>query len=172
MKKFLLIGAIMSLFGCAPDVSVYKDEKPVLNIQEYLNGDVEAWGIVEDYSGTVVSRFHVKMVGKWKGNTGTLSEEFTYSDGSKQERLWSLELLDSGEFKGTAADVIGEMRGKTAGNAAAMQYVLKLPVKGTEYTFKLDDRLYLLNDTYLINRAKMKKFGITVAELTLFFKKN
>ena len=172
MKKFLLIGAMMSLFGCAPDVSVYKDEKPTLSIAEYLNGNVEAWGIVEDYSGTVVSRFHVKMVGKWKGKTGTLSEDFTYSDGEKQKRLWNLELLDNGEFKGTAADVIGEMHGKTAGNAAAMQYVLELPIKGTTYRFTFDDRLYLLNDTYLINRAKMKKFGITVAELTLFFKKN
>lgn len=172
LKTIILMGVLVALFGCAPDVSVYKEEKPTLKIQEYLNGNVEAWGIVEDYSGTVVSRFHVKMVGKWKGKTGTLSEEFTYSDGAKQERLWNLELLENGEFKGTAADVIGEMRGKTAGNAAAMQYVLKLPVKGAEYTFKLDDRLYLLNDTYLINRAKMKKFGITVAELTLFFKKN
>lgn len=162
----------MALLGCSgPDVAVYKDEKPVLKIEEYLNGDVEAWGIVEDYSGTVVSRFHVKMVGKWQGNKGTLSEDFTYSDGAKQSRLWHLELLENGEFKGTAADIIGEMRGKSAGNAAAMQYVLELPVKGTVYRFKLDDRLYLLNDTYLINRAKMKKFGITVAELTLFFKK-
>lgn len=162
----------MGLFGCSgPDVSVYKDETPVLNIQEYLQGDVEAWGIVEDYSGKVISRFYVLMQADWKGKNGTLKEFFTYEDGTKKQREWKLEMLADGKFRGTAPDVIGEMRGESAGNAAAMQYVLELPVKGSIYRFKFDDRLYQLDAKHVMNRAKMKKFGITVAQMTLFFSK-
>lgn len=174
VKKWsiIMVSLIGFLTGCtAPDVSVYEGETPKLNIREYLNGEVDAWGIIEDYSGEVVSRFHVKMHGKWNGDKGTLTEDFTYSDGTTQHREWQLTMVSDNEFTGTAPDVIGEMRGKSAGNATAMQYVLEVPVKGRTWRFTFDDRLYLLNDTYLINRAKMKKFGFTAAELTLFFKK-
>lgn len=166
-----LVGLLTAACSSGPDVSVYQDEKPVLHISEYMSGTIDAWGIVEDYSGTVISRFHVKMVGKWKGNKGTLTEHFTYSDGTTQDREWKLTKISDNEFTGTAPDVIGEMKGKSAGNAAVMHYTLELPVKGSTYRFKFDDRMYKLNDTMLINRAKMKKFGVTVAQMTLFFEK-
>lgn len=170
-RALIMASLIGFIAGCSPDVAIYKDETPVLNIREYLSGDVEAWGIIEDYSGEVVSRFHVKMRGTWNGDKGTLTEDFTYSDGSTQHREWQLTMVSDTEFTGTAPDVIGQMRGKSAGNAAMMNYVLEVPVKGRTWRFTFDDRLYKMNDTYLINRAKMKKFGFTVAEMTLFFKK-
>lgn len=176
MKWRILMASLLGFCAAAcsgpADISEYEGEKPTLNISEYLNGNVEAWGIIEDYSGSVVSRFHVKMKGKWnKDGTGTLTEDFTYADGSKQHREWKLKKISDTEFSGTAPDVIGEMRGHSSGFAAAMSYVLEVPVKGRIMRFTFDDRLYRLNETMVVNRAKMKKFGFTAAELTLFFVK-
>lgn len=166
-----LIGLLASACGNGPDVSEYQNEKPQLHISEYMSGNITAWGIIEDYSGKVIERFEVKMVGKWKGNKGTLTEHFVYSDGTTKDRQWNLTKISDNEFTGTAPDVIGEMKGKSAGNAAVMNYVLEVPVKGSTYRFRFDDRMYLLNKTMLVNRAKMKKLGFTVAEMTLFFEK-
>ena len=83
MNKLLILLLCFTLASCAsPDVEQYAQQTPKLSLQDYLNGDLEAWGMFQDRSGDVIKRFHVKMTGTWKGDTGTLDERFTYSDGS------------------------------------------------------------------------------------------
>jgi hypothetical protein len=58
----------------------------------YFNGTLDAWGVFTDRSGKVVKRFTVVMNCSWQGNDGVLDEDFTYSDGTKQRRIWRLKL--------------------------------------------------------------------------------
>jgi hypothetical protein len=79
------------LSGCAgPQVQDYAQEQPALDLKQYFNGPMQAHGIFTDRSGKVVKRFVVDMPASWKGNEGTLDERFTYSDGTKQTRIWYL----------------------------------------------------------------------------------
>ena len=39
------------------DVAQYAQEKPVLDMQQYFNGTIDAWGMFQDRSGKVVKRF-------------------------------------------------------------------------------------------------------------------
>jgi len=80
----------------------------------------------QDRSGTVIKRFTVVMQCSWKDGVGTLDEDFTYSDGTKQKRIWTLRKNASGHYIGTADDVMGEAIGITAGNALNWKYVLAL----------------------------------------------
>jgi hypothetical protein len=48
---------------------------------------------------------------------------------------------------------------------------MDLEVGDKTYRIKLDDWMWQMNDGVLINRSYLKKFGITVAELTLFMQK-
>lgn len=84
--------ATLSLAGCGATLqpSDYAAEQPKLDLKSYFNGTVDAWGIFQDRSGKVVKRFTVVMDCKWDGDTGTLDEHFTYSDGTKQRRVWTL----------------------------------------------------------------------------------
>jgi hypothetical protein len=66
-----------------------------------------------------VKRFTVVLHASWHGDTGTLDEDFTYSDGSRQRRVWTLRKTAPGRFIGTAPDVIGQAVGEVAGNACA-----------------------------------------------------
>ena len=50
-----------------------------------------------------------------------------------------------------------------------MTYRLPVEVSGREITFTLDDWMYLQPDGRLINRTAMKKFGVTLAEITIVF---
>jgi hypothetical protein len=102
---------------------------------------------------------------------GVLDEDFTYSDGTKQKRIWTLTELSPGRYSGTASDVIGEAVGEMAGNALNWRYTLALPVDGTTYHVQFNDWMYLMDDKVMLNKAAMSKFGIYLGEVTLAFYK-
>ncbi len=178
MKRHLtlaLLGlaAALCLGGCASQqIESYANEKPVLELAQYFNGTLDAYGVFTDRSGSVVKRFSVVMVCDWQGDQGTLDEDFTYSDGSKQKRVWHLTKLGNGRFSGTADDVVGEARGESSGNTFHWNYTLSLPVDGKVYEVQFDDWMYLVGDKVMLNKASMSKFGIRLGDVTLsFFKR-
>jgi len=173
MKKFLaLMVMTMFLTGCSGvDVADYAERSPKLDLRQYFNGDVIADGAFFNRSGKIEKQFHVVMRGSWQGNNGKLEEDFVYSDGTKSHRTWTVAFQDDNHFTGTAPDVVGTAVGEQRGNASHMKYVLRLPVKDTTYDVSMDDWLYRLSDTVMINRVAMTKFGFKVGELVITFHK-
>ncbi|NLZ10806.1 MAG: DUF3833 domain-containing protein [Alcaligenaceae bacterium] len=164
--------ACMSLIACAsPKPADYADEKPVLDLREYFNGDIDAYGIFTDRGGHVVRRFVVTIKARWEGEKGVLEEDFVYSDGEKQRRVWTLIHQGDGKYIGTADDVVGEASGQVAGNAFQWSYVLRLPVGDRTYDVSFNDWMYLMSDKVMLNKATMSKFGIRLGEVTLSFHK-
>ncbi len=160
------------LSGClGHDLEQYADMQPQADIQGYFTGPIKAWGIVQDWRGRVVSRFDVDMVGVWEGDTGTLTEEFRYYDGSTQQRIWTITKHADGKYEGTASDIIDKATGSTSGSAVRWKYRMDVPVNDTTYRLTFDDWMWHMHDGVMINRSYLKKFGITVAELTLFMQK-
>ncbi len=171
--KSILTGLLMLLTGCASGAKIddYAGRTPAIDIRHYLNGDVEAWGVIMNRSGMVTDQFHVTMKGKWNGNEGTLEEKFLYTDGRKDERVWTVHFTDDNHFTAKAHDVIGEAKGAQFGNAVNMNYILRVPVKDSTYDLSMDDWMYLMDEHTLINHTTMHKFGFKVGELFLTFKK-
>jgi len=171
----LLLAAVGGIFTMKNftnhSVTSCKQTSPKLDIKEYFNGPIKAWGIVQNWKGQVVNQFDIKMVGKWDGDTGTLTEEFSYYDGNKQHRVWNIKKLPNNTYEGTAADIENKAVGETSGVAARWAYVMDLPVGGKTYKIRFDDWMWHMNDGVLINRSYLKKFGFTVAELTIFMHK-
>lgn len=174
MKRFssLLATTLFCLTSCSEvDIKQYSEHTPVFDIREYLNGDLEAWGVLINRDGTAEPQFFVKMKGSWKGNQGTLAEEFTYTSGEKKKRLWHLRMTNDHEFTSTAADVTGEGIGQQYGNAVNMKYTLQVPRNGKIIEVAMDDWLYRIDDVHVINRTEMRKFGFKVGELVIAFRK-
>jgi hypothetical protein len=171
-RTLLAAGCAAALAGCAtPEVGDYAAEKPVLDLQRYFNGTIDAWGLFTDRSGKVVKRFTVRMACSWQGDEGVLDEDFTYSDGSKQRRVWRIRKLPEGRYVGRADDVVGEATGQARGNALRWNYTLALPVDGRTWHVQMDDWMYLMNDEVMLNKTVMSKFGVTLGEVTLTFVK-
>lgn len=167
------MGLVAFLSGCTGGHSLnhYKYTNPPLDLKEYFTGSIKAWGLVQDYSGKVTRRFDVEMFGTWEGDTGILKETFEYYDGEKQERTWVIRKIAADSYEGSAADILGTATGKTSGNAMRWAYQMDLKVGDKTYRITFDDWMFLMNDGVLINRSYLKKFGLTVGELTLFMKK-
>lgn len=174
-RRFLLtsLAASFALAGCAssPVPEDYAGEKPVLRLESYFNGPLTAHGLFTDRAGKVKRRFVVQLVGRWQGGVGTLEEDFTYSDGKTERRVWTITALGDGRYRGTAADVIGEAEGIASGNALRWSYTLRLPVDGTTYDVQFDDWMYLMDGQVMLNKARMSKFGFHVGDVTLSFHK-
>ena len=174
-RRLLLAAAAGAalLTGCAsaPVPADYAAEQPVLALERYFNGEVRAHGIFTDRGGKVVRRFSVLMKCSWQGDEGVLDEDFSYSDGQKQRRVWRLKKLPGGRYTGTADDVVGTAQGQAAGNAFQWGYTLRLPVDGKEVEVQFDDWMFLMDDKVMLNKAVMSKFGIRLGEVTLAFSK-
>ncbi len=174
MKKiYFLIAAVFTLVltGCASHkVADYASEKPKFDMKQYFNGRIVAHGIVTDRSGKVTRRMVVDMKCTWNGDVGTLDEDFTYADGKKEKRVWTIR--KSGDrYIGTAPDVIGEAVGEAAGNALNWKYVLSIDVDGKNYQIDFDDWMWQIDDKVMINRAVFSKFGFTLGEVLITFTK-
>lgn len=173
LRRLAAVAAsVVVLAGCSTqDINQYAAEKPVLELREYLNGTLDAYGIFTDRSGQVVKRFTVTMKGSWTGDDGILDEDFVYSDGTTQKRIWRLKRLGNGRYSGTADDVVGEALGQQSGNAFQWSYTMALPVDGKVYEVQFDDWMYLITDRVMLNKATMSKFGFRLGEVTLSFTK-
>ncbi len=185
MKRRLLLAGSAALgtgllAGCsAPKIADYANEKPQLDLRRYFNGTIDAYGVFTDRAGKVVKRFTVVMQCSWQGEAGreegVLDEDFVYSDGTTQKRIWRLKREPGtggqGRYSGRADDVVGEAVGEEQGNAFYWVYTLSLPVDGRIIDVHFDDWMYLMNERVMLNRATMSKFGVTLGEVTLSFSK-
>lgn len=173
MRKVMIwLATLLGLSGCASvEVSDYAKEQPVLDLREYFDGTLDAHGIFQDRAGRIVKRFHVVVEAGWDGDTGTLDERFTYSDGSTQRRVWTLTPDGQGGYRGRADDVIGEAVGEISGNALRWRYVLALPVDDKVYHVSFDDWMFLMDERVMLNRSVMSKWGFRLGEVTLSFYK-
>jgi hypothetical protein len=167
----LALACAALLAGCAgPDVSRYAAEQPRLDLQQFFANRTHAWGMFQGRGGEVQKRFHVTIDAHGGGDLLVLDEHFVYSDGTTQEREWTLRRAADGVWHGTAADVVGEALGRICGNALNWRYTLRQPVGDTTYDLDFDDWMFLQDDNTLINRASVAKFGVEVGQVTLFFR--
>lgn len=169
---FVVIVALGLFWGCGSmKPESFSNSTPKLVIENFLEGKTRAVGILFGRSGEVKRQFTVEMEGKQEGELFVLNEQFLYSDGETQHRTWTIRKLDEHNYEGTAPDVIGKARGRQFGSALNWSYVLRVPVGDRTYDLTFDDWMFLTPDGVLLNRAKMSKFGFTVGELFLSFRR-
>ncbi|MAZ80620.1 MAG: hypothetical protein CMP18_02420 [Rickettsiales bacterium] len=169
--KLIIILFTMFLSNCSHDAKIYEKNNPKIDIRDFFNGNLEAFGIVRDRSNKVIKTFKAKIKGSWQGNIGTLEEHFEFSDNKKDHRVWTIKMIDDHNFSATAHDVVGIAHGKQYGNAVKMQYILTIAVDDKKYDIKIDDWMYLIDNKSLINVSDMKKFGFKVGSLAIGFNK-
>ncbi len=172
MKRILTLGLallMLILAGCSTEVTEYRQQQPALDIFHYFQGRTEAWGMVQDRSGKQLRSFHVEIDGDVVGDTLTLHERFVYDDGEKQQRVWRIRRTGDNRYQGTAGDIEGVASGQAAGNAFHWRYSMNVEASGSRWLLHFDDWMFLQDGSHLFNKTEMKKFGITVATVTLFF---
>lgn len=143
----------------------YASTGPAFSLQKHLNGEILSEGLIYGPNGKMSNSFVARMVGEWNGNTGTLTEEFTYSNGKQMIRKWYLTMGTGNTFTATADDIVGEGRGVISGATVKLTYRIILPEDAGGHTLDVTDWMYLTENGAIMNRSEMRKFGLKVAEL-------
>ena len=176
IKPISLIILLFLITSCSNNSAMkpedFKNKEPRLIIEEYLSGNVKAWGVLQNRSGKVTRQFSADLNGTWDGKQLVLKEKFNWDDGEIQNREWTITKIDEHNYEGTAGDVIGKAIGYSYGPAFKFEYVLLVPVKGKNIKITFDDWIFKQDERVAINRATMTKFGFKVAELTVVFVKD
>ena len=171
IKSILLIIVLSLVTNCSNNMNPedFKNTEPTLLIEEYFNGKVKAWGILQDRSGKVTRQFKADLIGSFNDNIITLDEDFYWTDGEKQKRTWKIKKIDNNNYIGTAPDVVGEATGAQYGSAFKFKYDLLVPFKNKNIKVSFDDWIFKQDEKVAFNRATLTKFGFKVGELTVFF---
>lgn len=170
--KCLVVAALcFAVIACSADIEDYRDTKPEFDLFEYFEGTSTAWGMVQDYSQLQTRRFEVVITGSVDGNTLTLVENFVFDDGERSSRVWTIDRIGQGQYQGKAEDIIGVAKGTQVGNALRWQYDFKLQREDSAVVVSFDDWLYRQDKRHVFNLTKIKKFGLEVGQITLFFQK-
>lgn len=168
----LLLAMTLGLAGCTPvTVQDYADNRPLLVPEEFFQGQLTAHGVIKNRSGKVIRYFNADIKAYWENGIGTLEEDFIFDDGEPERRVWTLTPQADGTYTGTAGDVIGDGQITLAGNSMFLDYVLRIPYNDGTLDLRIDDRMYLVNSTMLINESTMTKFGVRVGEILLVIEK-
>ncbi|WP_240776354.1 DUF3833 domain-containing protein [Nitrincola alkalilacustris] len=147
----------------------FENREPKLVLEEYFDGKLYAWGIFEDRFGNLRREFQVEIEGKWDGTQLVLDERFLYSDGERDQRIWTITPTGDGLYEGRADDIVGVAAGEVRGNALNWRYHMDLKVGDGSWRVKFNDWMYLQPGGVMINRATVSKWGFEIGQVTLFF---
>ncbi|QSX34559.1 DUF3833 domain-containing protein [Shewanella avicenniae] len=161
----------VTLTGCSSDLTEYRTTSPKFDLFDYFQGELKAWGMVQDYTGKQTRRFEVQIKGTVIGNTLTLDEAFAYDDGETDTRVWTITRSSDGKYIGQADDIIGEASGEEQGNALRWRYDFRLKTADYDIDVHFDDWMYRQDQHHVFNVSSISKWGIEVGKVTLFFTK-
>lgn len=177
MRLFAVL-SLLVLVACAgkPSLDDPKLSSRQLNLEEFFDGDLVAYGQFQDIFGTVRRRFEVQINGRWDGQTLRLVEDFVYEDGATEQRIWTLTKTGPETWEGTAPGVEGVATGEERGDTFNWAYTIDLPIPsadGTSDTIRVsfDDWMWLLSDDRLLNIAYMKRAGINIGQVIITFER-
>jgi len=163
---------LLTLAGCGSmDVKDFAGTEPRFRIEEFFAGKTKAWGIFEDRFGNLRREFVVDIEGYMEGDEFVLVEDFVYSDGETEQRVWRLKILDEHRYEGSAPGVTGKATGAAYGKAFHWTYNFDLKIKDRMVNVHFNDWMFLQPDNVVVNKATVSKFGITLGVATIFFQK-
>jgi uncharacterized protein DUF3833 len=167
----VLIGVLAS--GCASlTPHDFAAETPRFEPDKFFEGAVRSWGVIETRSGQPKSRLRAELHGRREGVDVIVTQDFTFEDGRTKQRVWRIRRLDEHRYAAFADDVIGPAIGYASGNAFHWTYTLQLRPRNALSRVRMEHWMYLLDDgETMMNRVVIRKFGVTVAQTTEFFRR-
>ena len=102
IRSILLIIPLFLITNCSKNNAMkpedFKNKEPRLIIEEYLAGNVKAWGVLQNRSGKVIRQFSANLNGNWDGEQLILDEKFNWDDGEVQTRQWQIKKINENSY--------------------------------------------------------------------------
>jgi len=173
MRMLLAALILTSLWGCGGmKVVDFDGQEPRFIPEEYFEGNLRGHGTFFDRFGDLRRTFVIDLEGTREGDTVFLKEHLQYGDGEEIHRTYKIEKIDQHSYVATAeSGLVGEALISSYGNALHWRYLYRQEIKGREWTLRFDDWMFLQNETLVLNRARVTKWGFHVGDLFMSISK-
>ncbi len=167
--------ALVLFNGCASlPPSHFATGTPRFDPIVYFTGLTHSRGTIENRAGNPTSTFRAQMRGVPDADGAlTVTQDFRFDDGRKQQRVWHMRRVDAHRFDATASDVIGVAIGYAWGNTFRWEYTLQVKPSNALTRVRMHHWMTLTEDgKTMLNRVVITKLGIVVAETTEYFQRD
>ncbi len=144
---------------------------PKLNFYSFFSGKVDALGYITfPYPTKRINNLKISFFGNLKNNKLVLKEK--YKDSYQIiEREWIFEKISNNTFYGFEKNMIGQAYIKINKNHLTMNYKYKTSYKNLNFTVNVSDNMHLIETKTLLNKTRVSKLGVLVAESVLVYNK-
>ena len=144
---------------------------PQFKLEVFFSGKVEAFGhMILFFPKKRVDNIKATFDGNFRNSDLHLKEE--YFDGNlKIKRIWIFKKTANNDYIGYEKNVKGSIKVHSRDNILEMSYKFNTHYKCFNFLVNIRDYMYLIDDKTLINKSVISKFGFTIGETILIYKK-
>lgn len=164
----LLLAGIAGACATAPDFAAVQDQRGLV-LERDFRGRSYAKGVFTNRVTGDKRGLTVVLDGSVRGDTLTLREAFTYSDGEKDVKTWVFVKTGPGTYSGTREDVVGQATIRTEGRGVRLSYDVDLPTSSGPVRVHFEDVIERNGEGVIVNRAIVSKFGVPIGDVDLVF---
>ncbi|MEM9104006.1 MAG: DUF3833 family protein [Pseudomonadota bacterium] len=140
-------------------------------LEDFFEGHTFADATFSAING-VRRHFRIEINGVWSGGVLSLHEVFTFDDGETDQKTWHFEKVAKGKYIANREDLLQPVEAVIRDDTLRYTYSLYLDSDQKKNVVLFKDRITLLDDHTLKNRAVVHKFGLPVGMVKGTFTKH
>lgn len=149
-----------------------RDTPRGFDLEDFFVGRSVGRGAFKSWINRVDRAFTLHATGHFDGRALTLREDFHFDDGEKDSKTWTFTKIQDGVYKGVREGLVAPAEVRVLADKVTMAYILDLPdEKGGSIRLRFDDTLQLIAPGQVLNTARVTKFKIPVAAVSVTFVK-
>lgn len=152
----------------------FKGTTPVFLPEEFFDGRLEGWGVIESLIGGLQLRATIAAEGRWSAAEQAvhLTETYHFDDGHEDTLRWTIRKLGPGKYNGSETRLDGEATGEAEGCAFNWRYTRETPQKDDSTTkLNFDDWFYRIDDRACIVRGSAGRAGVPFGTAHVTYRK-
>ena len=151
--------AALALCGCTPTEPLPAASGATFDPIAFFAGRSHGEGTLDTIAGSPVP-VRVDSIGRTHGDALVLDQTIRQRDKPARVRRWTMRRVAPNHYSGTLTDAVGPVQVTTSGPRAYIRYTM-------EGGLQVEQQLALQADgKTVLNRLRVKKFGVPVATLT------
>jgi hypothetical protein len=152
----------------------FKGCRPEFLPEDFLDGQLEGWVVLESPVGGLQKRATIAAEGKWDAGSQTVrfTETYTFDDGHTDTLNWIIRREAVGQYSGSESSLDGDAAGEQAGCAFHWEYTRDVPqADGTTTKLNFDDWFYRIDERACIVRGSAGRAGLPFVTAHVTYRK-
>lgn len=152
----------------------FKFTTPELLPEDFFNGRLEGWAVLESLTGGLQRRATITAEGTWNSDKRTvrLTETYSFDDGNTDTLNWIIHREAIGKYSGSEPSLDGNATGEQAGCAFHWTYTRDVPqADGSKTKLNFDDWFYRIDERACIVRGSAGRAGLPFVTAHVTYRK-